>query len=136
MTVLASNLTGVSYTDTSATADQVYYYAVRAVDGSGGGSALSNVDDGKKGSSTGSTDPQTTYYTDNSVVVVPAGRTKMEVWLVGGGGNGGRGIQGFIFPSPPDPYGGGGASGAMFHLRDITGAARDSPKIVGGKRAV
>jgi len=125
MVLLASGISTTTYVDTGATADQIYWYSVKA-HSSSQISSLSVATDGKRPSSASSGDPVIYDWssTESREIVVPAGKTQMEVLLWGGGGSGGHKncspwlpIGGTFYP------GGGGASGAFFHVTAVTVAA-------------
>lgn len=102
--VIGSSVT-TSYTDSSVTLGQVYFYWAKAV-GNTGTSAFSNGDSGfsQVGSGAGS---QTFLASDT--FVVPAGITSIDIeqWA-GGGGGGGRGRPPFGLPGTFFAAGGGG----------------------------
>lgn len=137
MTLVADNVTSLSYIDTGVGTDQTFWYAVRAY-GTSQISELSTAASGKRPSSSTPSDPVVDDFTASSSqptksILVPSGKTAMEVQMWGPGGNGGGkydgtgfiGIGSLTSPIPNHP-GGGGASGSFYRVTAITVVAGDT----------
>lgn len=132
MTLVQSGATTTTYVDTGATADVVYWYAVKAHSATQI-SAFSTTTDGKKPTSSAAQ-----YILENPgepfQFTVPSGKTAMEVRLWGGGGNGGY-PDGWGVLGQPTPYGGGGAGGSFYRVTGIAVSAGEVYHVVVGKRS-
>lgn len=122
MTLIQDNISGTTYVDTGVEEDKTYWYAVRAY-GSSSISELSAATDGKRVSSKEPSDPIIDEFSGpnaRKTVVIPPGKTAMEVWVWGGGGYGGGGVPPWTpIGSGTPPSGGGGGSGSVLHVSSI-----------------
>ena len=144
MTVpLATVTSGTSYDDVPPSKDTTYWYAVRAYSGT----QISSLSDTASGIQLTEESPDElivnfTYTPTLQSYTIPAGYTAMEVYVAGGGGrDGGNKVCTNILGGAcvraygPTYYsGGGGGSGAVYHVDAITVAEGDVFKIRVGKK--
>lgn len=129
MILLASGVSGTTYVDTGAATDTSVFYAVKALSSTSLSGFSSSVS-GKRPSSSSGSDPVVEDFTPSEsvptkTIVVPTGKTTMEVQIWGAGGRGGA----RYVPAPwtpvspsgtPNRPGGGGASGSFLRLTGVT----------------
>ncbi len=144
MTVpIATVTSGTSYDDVPPSTDTTYWYAVRAYSGT----QISSLSDTASGIRLTAESPASltvnfTYSPSLQSYTIPAGYTSMEVYVAGGGGrDGGNKVCSNILGGEcvraygPTYYaGGGGGSGAVYHVEGITVAEGDVLKIQVGKK--
>ena len=134
MSLVASGISATTYVDTGVAVDTTFFYRVKASNASQI-SALSNAEAGKRTSSSSGSDPvSNTVGSGTGTVIVPSGKTTLELLMFGGGGSGGTQQFGFVSSGggPINP-GGGGASGSFIRISSISVTAGDSyTYVVGG----
>lgn len=144
MTVpIATVTSGTSYDDVPPSQDTTYWYAVRAYSGT----QISGLSDITSGIRLTEEAPATktinfTYSANLQTLTIPAGYTSMELYVAAGGGrNGGNKVCANILQGEcvraygPTYYpGGGGGSGAVYHVEAITVAEGDVFKIRVGRK--
>ena len=135
MSLVASGISATTYVDTGVAVDTTFFYRVKASNASQI-SALSSAEAGKRTSSSSGSDPvSNTVGSGTGTVIVPAGKTTLELLMFGGGGSGGMKQTGVWVPigSGAPPPGGGGSSGSFIRISSISVTAGDSyTYVVGG----